>query len=369
MTNYKFIQREDQGTREEQQDSHIVLTGKNCSMLVVCDGLGGMQGGRIASQTIKQEAKKLFENSEPSQNSAVTFLNLFLKKSSYAIFEAGKQYRISPMSTLTVMLLFKDVAFYTHVGDSRIYCFNGDCIKWRTKDHSILQILVDKGKVREEDMGSHPDQSKLYQCLGQTDSIDCVVEKIDVIQNDWFLLCTDGFWENLTNADLSCLADKKEETATALLKKAKFNGGASCDNITFVAAYKRFSLLDYIITNKPIAISLVASIILLFGILLGAFFSSFQETSKPSEREIVYQPINAPEIIDIQTNGINSQPEGNSGKPNILPVDKKEKTKDKNPSPETKKDNNQPNKNSKKIDSKKTKPPKKDTKKTDKTKK
>jgi len=171
MANYKFIAREDIGTREEQQDSHIVITGRNSSIAVVCDGLGGMQGGRIASQCIKKVVQKLYTENEPTIENAKFFSETFVNESIHAIINEGKIRGIKPMSTLTVLLLFKDVAFYTHVGDSRIYFFNNSFMKNRTKDHSILQILVDKGSVREEDMGTHPDQNKLYQCLGQADKI------------------------------------------------------------------------------------------------------------------------------------------------------------------------------------------------------
>ncbi|MBE6414773.1 MAG: hypothetical protein E7035_09545 [Verrucomicrobiaceae bacterium] len=286
MANYKFIAREDIGTREEQQDSHIVITGRNSSIAVVCDGLGGMQGGRIASQCIKKVVQKLYTENEPTIENAKFFLETFVNESIHAIINEGKIRGIKPMSTLTVLLLFKDVAFYTHVGDSRIYFFNNSFMKNRTKDHSILQILVDKGSVREEDMGTHPDQNKLYQCLGQADKISFTVQEVQVHKNDWFLLCTDGFWENLTIADLQKLSEKEESTASILLNKAKKNGGAICDNITFVAVYKNNNIGDILFSNTSLFISVISILSLGLGYSIYWYFDSptdFQKTQQQSQ--------------------------------------------------------------------------------------
>lgn len=242
-----IILKQNIGGREEQQDSYYYGTYGNTILAVVADGLGGMRNGKKASEIVCHTAKILFEKEPPKLKMAITFLK-GLK--SLAQKEIRKR-SLGSFSTIAVLLIIGNKAFIMHSGDTRVYHFNGKRFIKRTRDHSITQILVEQGKISEEQMGKDINQGKLYQSLGGETDYEADIDTVDNLQKgDWFLLCSDGFWGNLSLEDIATLESKSEIQAEELLSKARNIGGNDCDNITFMCIYPKLSFTDAVKSNS-----------------------------------------------------------------------------------------------------------------------
>ncbi len=236
-----MIVRQSIGKREEQQDDLFFEKKGNVIFAVVADGLGGMRDGKIASECVCLAAKKLFETETPTIETAKSFLNRLKDDAESNI----KKKSSDSCSTVAALLIVEKKAFIMYSGDTRVYHFNGNKLISRTKDHSLSQILFEQGKITEAEMRHHSSQNKLFNCLGSGSGNESDFIVIDTLQaGDWFLLCSDGLWENLSLEELSTMYSNSEVQADEILARALKNGGDSCDNITFVCVYPNFKFVD-----------------------------------------------------------------------------------------------------------------------------
>ena len=129
-------------------------------------------------------------------------------------------------------------AYWTNVGDSRLYLVRDGRILHRTRDHTVVQQLVDSGRIREEAWSSHPERNRLLQCLGgyQAPRPDPATRE-RLAMNDIMLLCSDGFWNPLTQRQmLHALMSRDLSVAIPeLATLAEDRAGRECDNISVVA--------------------------------------------------------------------------------------------------------------------------------------
>ncbi len=184
-------------------------------LAAVCDGMGGLSKGEVASANVINALSEWFEYDLPEllYGRNIRYTNLDLEKHIHEelerialdinrrIYEYGRQNHTMLGSTLSVLLLFEKHYYILNIGDSRIYkVFNS--LKQLTKDQSLVQQKVDRGEIAEEDMENDPQRNVLLQCIGATSVVkpdfysgiyedDCV-----------FLLCSDGFRHVLTKEEL-----------------------------------------------------------------------------------------------------------------------------------------------------------------------
>ena len=127
-----------------------------------------------------------------------------------AINRAGAEKGLTPRSTCALLFVRNSQAYWAHVGDSRIYRLRDSHLTRLTRDHSVVQMLVDLGKVSEEEMGTHPDQNRLTQSLGGEAAPMPDFGSDGVQPHDAFLICSDGLWEMIPQPEMvSALAAKK----------------------------------------------------------------------------------------------------------------------------------------------------------------
>jgi PPM family protein phosphatase len=234
----RFLIAEEQGPRNEQQDAAVCLTEPHAgtALLIVSDGVGGQSGGRIASQQVIATARQFWtdrkgEFSDPSKD-----LEALCREAHAQINAAGAQYGVSPRATIVALYLAPAGAYWTHSGDSRLYHFRAGELVSRTEDHSLLQIMLTQGLVKEDGMGTHPDQGLLIQSLGGDEYKSPSMASTETTPQDAFLLCTDGFWERTKVEEMAELLFASRGKAAVLLdqavKRAVERNSPGGDNVT-----------------------------------------------------------------------------------------------------------------------------------------
>jgi len=179
-------------------DSHLCC--------VVADGAGGHGGGDKASKLAVQFILGAFAASPDGSAEAIRAVIMATNRS---IIQHRADERALQNMHSTVVALFIDleanVATWGHCGDSRLYVFRGGRIAARTRDHSLVQSLVDGGMLAAEDMRSHPQRSELLSALGVGEEdlqMSVSTQAWRVEAGDVFLLCTDGLWEYVEDSRL-----------------------------------------------------------------------------------------------------------------------------------------------------------------------
>jgi protein phosphatase len=238
------------GDREYNEDAYgeisVYAKGKDKKQLghflIVCDGMGGHVAGDVTSQALVEcFIKRVSQLKKPL--TASTFQSLYEKSvaqmQQFIITEHGK---VDGHTTLACAWLDDSQILTLHAGDSRIYQLNAKAVSWRSRDHSIVQILLDEGEITEDEMGTHPDQNRLFK------SISVLGEKLDkpsikkypsLVAGESILVCSDGFWEHLTRKELVKLANNLSQSKLekTCLRSQQRAAGKS-DNIT-VLMYKK----------------------------------------------------------------------------------------------------------------------------------
>ena len=223
------------GGREEQQDRVVCLVAPDADscLVVVADGMGGHRGGALAAQSVVEAAEAVWR--DPRLDSAPQdFLTSLCFAAHDAVNRAGRAHGIQPHSTGVFLLLNSGDAHWAHVGDSRLYRFAQGRLLGRTRDHSVVQLLVEMGEVGEDEMATHPTQNRLFRSLGGEDAPEADFGAAAVSNGDAFLLCSDGLWETVTVEEMAAAlsADDLQRAAGMLVALAAERGGPTGDNVT-----------------------------------------------------------------------------------------------------------------------------------------
>ncbi|MEI9893050.1 MAG: protein phosphatase 2C domain-containing protein [Chthoniobacter sp.] len=282
-----------QGPRAEQQDSGICLhnDAQGTALLVVGDGVGGRSGGRIASQKVTELASDLWEERKGNLAKPAEDLAMLCQVAHEHINSEGSKLGISPRTTIVAMYLTPTHAWWIHSGDSRLYHFRAGELVERTEDHSLLEIMVQRGAVKEEDMGAHPDQNTLLQSLGGEEYVAPSTGDAAITPDDGFLLCTDGFWERTTPEEMAELVFAERAGITGLLaeavERAVERNGPKGDNVTVALALPARVKAAAVPGSQKHSIALfagAAGLLLLAAALF--FWPERQKTAVPEETPI-----------------------------------------------------------------------------------
>lgn len=204
---------------------------------VVCDGMGGVSGGQVASslcvdKTVNAMKRSYRENMTVNnvKNMLVSAINA---ANSYVFDESLKDRDLKGMgTTIVAVVIVNGIAVIAHVGDSRAYIIN-ESIKQITKDHSYVQLLVDNGKITAEEAETHPDKNIITRAIGIEGFVDVDVDIADINKADKLLLCTDGLNGYVKDeVILQTVKEYGDSSTEKLVETANLNGGH--DNITVV---------------------------------------------------------------------------------------------------------------------------------------
>lgn len=205
---------------------------------VVCDGIGGSKGGEVASKMAVAEISKVIENGLKENfdfsNIKNFLMNCVCSVNGYIRDVAAKKEELAGMGTTVVLGVVHDNSLHiVHAGDSRAYFINPLGIKQLTYDHSVVQGMVGRGEITEEEAMTHPQKNIITKALGIEKDIDPEYSKFEFEKNNILMLCTDGLTNYLSGSDIfEVFGNCKtlEDFANALIDEAKRLGGK--DNIT-----------------------------------------------------------------------------------------------------------------------------------------
>ena len=224
--------------RETNQDAFSFgsFDDGNC-WAVVCDGMGGVSGGQVASEICVEKVSEAIKRSYRkgiTVSSAKNLLTTAINAANSAVFkEAQENIELKGMGTTVVaVLVLGSIAVVAHVGDSRAYLIN-DEINQITKDHSFVQLLIDTGKITEEEAKVHPDRNVITRAVGIEHVVDVEIDIVDINDNDKLLICTDGLNGYVPDADILKIIKEYGDSSTEKLVKTANNAGGR-DNVTVV---------------------------------------------------------------------------------------------------------------------------------------
>lgn len=220
--------------RELNEDFLSYCRDDEFSIYVVGDGMGGHNAGEVASKRAVESIICFIKD-----NFGVIPLDNLLKD---AILHANaKIYNMSQESTglsgmgttITAILEVKNIVYVANVGDSACFGINENGIKKLTKDHSLVQELVDSGCITEGEAKKHPRKNVITRAIGTNSNVDVDVFKVDRHEYRAYLLCTDGLSNDVDEDEIwkkVMRSNNFDEACSELVEMAKARGGK--DNIT-----------------------------------------------------------------------------------------------------------------------------------------
>ena len=229
--------------RTDNQDAYFAETLSNSAVFaIVCDGMGGANGGNIASkkavEIIKNYIQKSFRNNFTEKDIIRLLQNAVLSANIELFRMSNEKEELRGMGTTVVlMLIINGRAYICHVGDSRAYLIN-DKVSVITRDHSIVQSLLESGKITPEEALTHPKRNIITRALGVEENVISDIDTVDINEGDFILLCTDGLSSLVTEEFIKetvTVSNAEDDLAQILVDKANENGGA--DNITAVIVF------------------------------------------------------------------------------------------------------------------------------------
>ena len=223
--------------RENNQDALEYGTlNETTQYAVVCDGMGGANGGNIASKIAVEVIGSRIRDAYREQEGMVSpehLLTSAMATANVGVYDrAQREEMLSGMGTTVVAVITSgDTAYISHVGDSRLYLYRDGALSQITRDHSVVQELIESGQITEEEARSHPRKNYITRALGVTNEEYGEYDELTVQAGDRLLLCTDGLTNEVSKADMErLLALPIEEASEALIRAALDDGGM--DNIT-----------------------------------------------------------------------------------------------------------------------------------------
>lgn len=223
--------------RKNNQDNYLSQKNKNgFYILAVADGLGGHNAGEVASDYAVDELAGYFNIWEECDFiKDAQEIEQYIKSINTEIYNMSQRSEnLSGMgTTLTLVVTNGADAVFFHVGDSRAYLIN-DKITQITKDHSLVQYLIDQGQITVEEGLHHPQKNIITRALGTDEHVEVDVLKIKIKPADKLLLCSDGLTNNVDDEKIYEIIKSSaiDQAADLLIREANINGGS--DNITVV---------------------------------------------------------------------------------------------------------------------------------------
>lgn len=230
-----------EGGREVNEDSVGASITERGECFVLCDGLGGMGMGDAASQTVVSAVVSYI--GEMGGNPKCLSDAFEAAQQILLMEQSSKNAKSKMKTTATVVLTDKRKAYIGHVGDSRVYIFKDGKVLKRTLDHSIPQMLAITGEIQESEIRTHKERNIVLRVMGEEwDSpMYELMKPIPLRKCQAFLLCSDGFWELIEDADMEHLlsvSSSVEDWINRMADLVRKNGvGKNMDNFSAIGVW------------------------------------------------------------------------------------------------------------------------------------
>lgn len=222
--------------RQQNEDYLEFFESKFGYVFIVCDGMGGHTAGEVASRMAVSAIKEhILNNPDVITSTKQIIVDAINTANNRILDKWNEEPELKGMGTTVVLLIVKsNIAYYGHVGDSRIYIVRNSKIYQLTKDHSFVQTLVDGGLISYEEAEKHPRKNEITQAIGINSDIRVDVNNIglNLYKNDVIMLCTDGLTGLVEDKNIENIINKNppQSASLKLIEAANNNGGH--DNIT-----------------------------------------------------------------------------------------------------------------------------------------
>jgi protein phosphatase len=235
--------------RSHNEDALFVMQGNSAGgktlpsfgLFVVADGMGGHRAGEVASAiSVRRVAHRITEETilnlfDGAQNANLPPIQDLVRKALEDANDAVVERVPGGGTTCTAALLLGQQITIGHVGDSRAYLISENGSKVITRDHSLVERLRELGQLTEDEAATHPQRNVLYRAIGQGANLEVDVSSHPVPSNAFILVCSDGLWGVVSDAEMQKIiltSPDPQEACEKLVRAANAAGGP--DNITAV---------------------------------------------------------------------------------------------------------------------------------------
>ena len=247
-------QRSDVGqVRELNEDGMLVFTlaptyqsqmDPLVGLFAVADGMGGHEGGEIASklalqvfadQVLRGLILPLLGEEPQTDEGIVARLQQAIVAANDQVYLARHKRQNDMGTTLTAALVRNDRLFLAHVGDCRAYRWNADGLTQLTRDHSVVASMIAEGRAAPDEIYTHPHRSVIYRCVGDQPTVEVDGDHLPLAVGDRLVLCSDGLWEMVRSegvADAMMQEADPQAACDLLVRRANVAGGE--DNISVI---------------------------------------------------------------------------------------------------------------------------------------
>lgn len=237
----KIVGKTDIGmVRPTNQDAFKILAlGQGAGLALVCDGMGGASSGDLASslakETITETVCSRYRDDMGPEAVKIMVREAVMEANRRIYVAAQEDPALQGMGTTVVLaLLYQNHAYVLHVGDSRLYCLRDGVLEQLTRDHSIIQELLDSGQISRDEARVHPNKHVITRAVGVQWDVELDLHVLELCSGDRLLLCTDGLSNACTDGEIARVLGGRptEEAAEELIRLANQSGGH--DNVTVV---------------------------------------------------------------------------------------------------------------------------------------
>ena len=219
-----------------------ILVGE--TVFVVADGMGGAAGGHLASSTTVETFQALDGARFGNAEEAAEAMRKVILEANRAVRENAQQdSRLEGMGTTVTGVMLNGADLYVgHVGDSRAYLLRGDRLRQLTHDHSLVQQLIDMGRLTEEEAEDHPQAAIITRAVGLSAEVDVDVDTLQPEPGDRLLLCSDGLTRVVGDEEIGeHLAELREpaDATRTLIDLANERGGPDNISVVVLAFHER----------------------------------------------------------------------------------------------------------------------------------
>ena len=223
--------------REGNEDSAIYCA----NLIAVADGMGGHAGGEVASaiaiNALAQLLPVISDLEIDTDSREDLFLNITYEIDSQILEKSKQLPELAGMgTTLTALTISGDNVELLHIGDSRCYRYRDNKLAQLSYDHTVMQELLDQGRLTPEEVFDHPQRSLLTQALMGDSGLDPILVSYEIKADDKFLLCSDGLTNLLSDYEITKIIESKTDNdlIASLISEVKAKGAP--DNITIIWA-------------------------------------------------------------------------------------------------------------------------------------